>query len=121
MFLRPHPEEPRSGVSKDGRKHRRCIHPSRRIACAMLLRMRTVFAEAVRAATVRAAGTTVILRESGDPVRRDLSIKSLTPLEYWVARSTPSCGRLCRAMTPENAAQRAGAHNHKGRVLINRA
>src|ERR1700754_4036791 len=36
---RPHPEEPRSGVSKDGRK-RVCGHPSRRRARARLLRMR---------------------------------------------------------------------------------
>jgi hypothetical protein len=39
MHLRPHPEERRSRVSKDGRNIRTRGHPSRRIACAMLLRM----------------------------------------------------------------------------------
>src|SRR6266702_4327184 len=45
----------------------------------------------------RQFAVTVIPREGGYPVRRSLSIPSLTSLEYWIVRSS-------RTMTTENAA-----------------
>src|ERR1017187_2371444 len=61
MYLRPHPEERAlARVSKDGRKHRRRVHPSRRLRSlssgramrgpvGKLLRMRSVlFSEAAK-------------------------------------------------------------------------
>jgi hypothetical protein len=45
---------------------------------------------------VRSPIQVVVPRESGDPVRRGLSVQSLASLEYWVARSS-------RAMTTESA------------------
>jgi hypothetical protein len=98
-----------------------CMSPSRPSVhgWARLSRSRTCIGHrAVRRSAPRLSSFTVIasasdrptldrhtprMRGKGYPVRRGLSVQSLTPLEYWVARSS-------RAMTSESVARSYSLH-----------